>query len=289
MAMYEAKENGRGRWVSYHEQLDTEREDRNMLEADLRRAIEKDELTVVFQPVVSAKSRRITGVEALVRWNRDGHGPVSPEVFIPVAETSGLIDQLGLIVLRKACMTARRWPEIKLSVNISPVQFRNPSFSTSVHDVLRQTQMEPERLRLEMTEGYFIQHPERASFVIEKLKALGVQIALDDFGAGFASVGYLRRFGFNRMKIDRSLVAALENGGRSLDMLEATVALARSLEIPVTAEGVESVEQASILQLCGCDELQGYLFSKPVSPEEVTLLLERQKATLPRDEQRAFG
>ncbi len=289
MAMYEAKENGRGRWVSYHAQLDTEREDRNMLEADLRRAIEKDELTVVFQPVVSAKSRRITGVEALVRWNRDGHGPVSPEVFIPVAETSGLIDQLGLIVLRKACMTARRWPEIKLSVNISPVQFRNPSFSTSVHDVLRQTQMEPERLRLEMTEGYFIQHPERASFVIEKLKALGVQIALDDFGAGFASVGYLRRFGFNRMKIDRSLVAALENGGRSLDMLEATVALARSLEIPVTAEGVESVEQASILQLCGCDELQGYLFSKPVSPEEVTLLLERQKATLPRDEQRAFG
>lgn len=289
MAMYEAKENGRGRWVFYHEQMDTEREDRNLLEADLRLAIENDELTVVFQPVVNAKSRHINGVEALVRWNRPGHGPISPEVFIPVAETSGLIDQLGLVVLRKACMTARRWPEIKLSVNISPVQFRNPSFSSSVYNVLRQTQMEPHRLRLEMTEGYFIQHPERASFVIEKLKALGVQIALDDFGAGFASVGYLRRFGFNRMKIDRSLVAALDNGGRSLDMLEATVALARSLDIPVTAEGVESDEQASILQLCGCDELQGYLFSKPISAEEVSLMLERQKATLPFNQNRAFG
>jgi diguanylate cyclase (GGDEF)-like protein len=274
MAMYRAKENGRGRHVSYSLEMDALREEKNQLEADLRRALEREEIDLVFQPVVNASTRRIVGVEALARWTRAGYGPVSPDVFIAAAETSGLIDQLGLFVLRRACLIARQWPDIKLAVNISPVQFRNPAFAQHVGDILRQTGMDPARLRLEMTEGYFIQHPERASAVIEKLKQLGLGIALDDFGSGFASIGYLRRFGFSRMKIDRSLVVALEKGGRSLDMLQATVALARSLDIPVTAEGVETLEQASILHLCGCDELQGYLFSKPILEFEVTRLLE---------------
>lgn len=277
MAMYQAKETGRARHVAYTNCMDAMREEKNQLEADLRRSLDNGELHVVFQPVVNAASRRITGVEALARWNRGGHGPVSPDVFIPVAEASGLIDQIGLFVLRNACETARQWPDIKLAVNISPVQFRNPAFAGHVSTVMAETGMEPGRLRLEMTEGYFIHHPERASTAIEKLKQLGVSIALDDFGAGFASVGYLRRFGFNRMKIDRSLVVALDNGGRSLDMLKATVALARSLDIPVTAEGIETDEQAAILQHCGCDELQGYLFSKPLPPEAITALLDHQR------------
>ncbi|MCZ7469414.1 bifunctional diguanylate cyclase/phosphodiesterase [Agrobacterium sp. O3.4] len=280
MAMYQAKENGRGRYVSYELKMDALREEKLQLEADLRCAILNDEITVVYQPVVNAATRCITGVEALARWQRPGHGFVPPDIFIAAAETSGLIDRLGLMVLHKACETARQWPSIKLSVNISPVQFRNPAFSGHVADILAATQTPSERLRLEMTEGYFIQHPERAGAAIDKLKQLGLHIALDDFGAGFASVGYLRRFGFDRMKIDRSLVVALEHGGRSLEMLQATVALAKSLDIPVTAEGIETEEQAAILHLCGCDELQGYLFSKPVAAEDITIMVEAQNAPL---------
>ena len=276
MAMYEAKGNGRGRYMAYEPHMDTRREEKNQLEADLKYAIENREITVVFQPVVNALSRRITGVEALARWNRAGYGPVSPDIFIAAAESSGLIDRLGLFVLRHACEAALQWPGIKLAVNISPVQFRNPAFAGHVQSVFEQTDMSPDRVRLEMTEGYFIHHPERASAAIDKLKQIGVSIALDDFGAGFASVGYLRRFGFNRMKIDRSLVVGLQEGGRSLDMLQATIALARSLDIPVTAEGVETEEQAAILHLCGCDELQGYLFSKPLTADEVSGMLEQQ-------------
>ena len=280
MAMYQAKENGRGRYVAYELKMDALREEKLQLEADLRYAILNDEISVVYQPVVNAATRSITGVEALARWQRPGYGFVPPDIFIAAAETSGLIDRLGLLVLRKACETAGQWPSIKLSVNISPVQFRNPAFSGNVADILAATQTPTSRLRLEMTEGYFIQNPERASAAIDKLKQLGLHIALDDFGAGFASVGYLRRFGFDRMKIDRSLVMALEQGGRSLEMLQATVALAKSLDIPVTAEGIETEEQAAILHLCGCDELQGYLFSKPVAAEEITMMLEEQTAPL---------
>ncbi|WP_421358903.1 putative bifunctional diguanylate cyclase/phosphodiesterase [Agrobacterium rosae] len=278
MAMYEAKESGRGRYMAYEPHMDTRREEKNQLEADLKYAIEHDEIKVVFQPVVNTLTRRINGVEALARWNRAGYGPVSPDVFIAAAESSGLIDQLGLAVLRKACHEAVAWPDIKLAVNISPVQFRNPLFAAQVLSILEEHDIAPSRVMLEMTEGYFIHHPERAGTAIEKLKQIGVSIALDDFGSGFASIGYLRRFGFNRMKIDKSLVVALDEGGRSLEMLTATVALARSLGIPVTAEGIETEDQAAILHLCGCDELQGYLFSRPVPAEQILPLLEAQDA-----------
>jgi predicted signal transduction protein with EAL and GGDEF domain len=277
MAMYEAKENGRGRYMSYEPHMDTRREEKNQLEADLKYAIEHDEIKVVFQPVVNTLSRKIIGVEALARWNRAGFGPVSPDIFIAAAETSGLIDQLGLSVLGKACEAAVDWPALKLAVNISPVQFRNPAFAGHVLSILESNGIAPARVMLEMTEGYFIHHPERAATAIEKLKQIGVSIALDDFGSGFASIGYLRRFGFDRMKIDKSLVAALDTGGRSLEMLTATVALARALGIPVTAEGIETEDQAAILQLCGCDELQGYLFAKPLQPEQVSELLHAQE------------
>lgn len=276
MAMYEAKESGRGRYVAYEATMDTRREEKNQLEADLKYAIEHDEIKVVFQPVVNTLTRRITGVEALARWNRAGYGPVSPDVFIAAAESSGMIDQLGLSVLRKACKEAVAWPQVKLAVNISPLQFRNPLFCSQVQSILMENGISPSRVMLEMTEGYFIRHPDRAGAVIEKLKQIGLSIALDDFGSGFASIGYLRQFGFNRMKIDKSLVDALDEGGRSLEMLTATVALARALGIPVTAEGIETEDQASILQLCGCDELQGYLFAKPVQPEQIFALLSEQ-------------
>ncbi|CDZ56494.1 putative bifunctional diguanylate cyclase/phosphodiesterase [Neorhizobium galegae] len=272
MAMYHAKETGRGRTEYYRPEMDAEREDRNMLEIDLRIAIERREVNVVYQPVVDARTWRIIGVEALARWHRTGYGPVSPDVFIPIAESTGLIDQLGLFVLHRACETLTLWPELKLAVNISPGQFRDPAFAVHVASVFRKTGADPSRITLEMTEGYFIQNPERARAALAKLKQLGVKIALDDFGAGFSSVGYLRQFGFDRMKIDKSLVHALEEGGRAVDLLQATVALARSLEIPVTAEGVETEAQAIQLRLTGCDELQGYMFGKPMSSQEIDII-----------------
>jgi len=274
MAMYRAKETGRGRCVQYDIEMDHAREERNAIELDLRAAIEQGQLTLVFQPIVDAKTHIPTGVEALVRWSRPNHGPVSPDEFIPVAERTGLIEALGLFVLREACETARRWPGMKLSVNVSPGQFRNPAFTGHVAQVLEDSAIAPHLLTLELTEGYFIQNATRARHSLDQLKALGIKIALDDFGAGFSSVGYLRQFGFDRMKIDRSLIAALDASERAADMLQATVALARSLDIPATAEGIEREDQAIMLQMCGCDELQGYFFGKPMSAEDIDRLID---------------
>ncbi|MFT4003531.1 MAG: EAL domain-containing protein [Rhizobium sp.] len=269
LAMYKAKEAGRARMTCYETAMDAHREERNALELDLRRAIEMEELTLAYQPLVDASSCEMTGVEALVRWNRPGHGPISPEAFIPIAETSGLIEALGLLVLRKACKAAQQWPDLHVAVNVSPGQFRNPAFADYVRSVLNETGIEAERVTLEITEGYIIQNPERTRKSIERLKALGVKVALDDFGSGFSSIGYLRQFGFDRIKIDRSLTMDVLEDNRAREMLKATVALARSLDIPVTAEGIETEEQGRALEGFGCDELQGYFYGKPMPEAEI--------------------
>ncbi|KQV14087.1 diguanylate cyclase [Rhizobium sp. Root1203] len=278
LAMYKAKEAGRARMTLYDPAMDADREERNALELDLRMAIEGGDLALAYQPLIDASSHEMTGVEALVRWNRPGHGPVSPEVFIPIAETSGLIEALGLFVLRKACETAKQWPELRISVNVSPGQFRNPAFTDYVRYVLRQTDIAAKRVTLEVTEGYMIQNPQRTRQSIERLKTLGVTIALDDFGSGFSSIGYLRQFGFDRIKIDRSLVMEIQESDSQREMLQATVALARSLDIPVTAEGIETEEQAVIVSLFGCDTLQGYFFGKPMPAEQITERLHEARA-----------
>lgn len=283
LAMYKAKEAGRARMTLYDPAMDTDRAQRNALELDLRMAIESGDLTLAYQPLVDAATHEMNGVEALVRWNRPGHGPVSPEVFIPIAETSGLIESLGLFVLRKACETAKQWPELKISVNVSPGQFRNPAFTDYVRYVLKQTEIEASRVTLEITEGYMIQNPQRTRLSIERLKSLGVKVALDDFGSGFSSIGYLRQFGFDRIKIDRSLVTDIIGDSRQREMLQATVALARALDIPVTAEGIETEEQAVALRLFGCDSLQGYFFGKPMTADHINdRLQERREARVLR-------
>ncbi|MBW9053995.1 EAL domain-containing protein [Rhizobium mesosinicum] len=283
LAMYKAKEAGRARMTLYDPAMDTDRAQRNVLELDLRMAIESGDLTLAYQPLVDASTHEMNGVEALVRWNRPGYGPVSPEVFIPIAETSGLIESLGLFVLRKACETAKQWPELKISVNVSPGQFRNPAFTDYVRYVLKQTEIDASRVTLEITEGYMIQNPQRTRQSIERLKSLGVKVALDDFGSGFSSIGYLRQFGFDRIKIDRSLVTDIIGDSRQREMLQATVALARALDIPVTAEGIETEEQAVALRLFGCDSLQGYFFGKPMTAEHINdRLQERREARVLR-------
>ena len=290
IAMYKSKESGRGRAFVYDTSMDIDRETILSLEGELRKAIEKEELGVVFQPVVAASSLDIVGSEALVRWNRSGGRPVAPDVFIPVAEKTGLIEPLGLFVLRTVCARAGAWPDIGIAVNISPVQLRNPSFASQVAAILDEAGIDPSRLTFELTEGYLIQNPQRARQSIERLKALGVRIALDDFGSGFSSIGYLRQFGFDRLKIDRSMVSGIDEGDAARSLLEATTALARSLGIPVTAEGVERETQAHVLLDCGCDELQGYLFGKPMAAEALSALLaEQDLARRHREPRQSFG
>ncbi|KQS89625.1 MULTISPECIES: putative bifunctional diguanylate cyclase/phosphodiesterase [unclassified Rhizobium] len=269
IAMYKAKAEGRGRAIAYDADMDAVLAERKALEAALRSGIQSDEFYVVYQPVVDAGSYAIIGLEALLRWKSPVMGMVSPDIFIPLAETTGLIDKLGLFVMEEALRVVRSWPQIGISINVSPAQFRNPFFIPKVSRLLEESGVRPSSVTLEVTEGYFIHNPEQARRMIGALNGLGVRMALDDFGAGFSSIGYLRQFGFDRLKLDRSMIRALEDGPSGRDMLQATLALAAALDIPVTAEGIETEEEAVILRLCGCDHLQGYYFSRPV--EEAAL------------------
>lgn len=269
MALYRAKESGRGRVVAYTSDLDSERELVGQLESKLREAIAGDGIDVAYQPLFNATSNQIQGVEALARWQTEA-GPVSPAVFIPLAEKSGLIDQLGLLVMKKAIAAAAAWPDLSISVNVSPIQLCNPNFVTTVMDVLRQSGFEPKRLILEVTEGVLISNPDLARRSIYALKAKGIRFALDDFGCGYASIGALREFGFDCMKIDRSLVHAAGDNENDRALLRATISLAVALRIPVTAEGIENADQALLVRNAGCDTLQGYLLGKPMTPAQIT-------------------
>ncbi len=269
VAMYWAKENGRGRCFVYQASMDGERAERNAIEADLRAAIESEQIDVHYQPLISADRSTVTGVEALVRWRHPVRGMLAPDKFIGIAESSGLIDRLGLYVLRRTCLDGAAWPGLKLSVNISPVQFRDPHFPAHVARILSETGTSASRVTLEVTETVLITNPERAEAVFAALHAIGIKVALDDFGSGFSSIGYLRRFKFDRVKIDRSLITALDQDANGTVVLHSTAALAASLGLGVTAEGIERDEQAAIVRLAGCDELQGYLFSRPVPAEQI--------------------
>lgn len=270
LALYRAKDLGRGRAIVYDASLDDDALQYQKLELELRQGIIDGDVKVVFQPLINAATRELSGVEALARWTSPTSGPVSPDVFIRIAEKAGLIEQLGAQILRTAIRESARWPDIGVSVNVSPLQLRNPFFCDQVRDALTEAQFAPERLTVEVTEGVLILNPDQAKRAFERLRELGVKIALDDFGCGYASIGALREFGFDSMKIDRSLIIALDrdlNGGA---VLQATVALANALHLPVTAEGIETEEQATLVRLTGCATLQGYLFSKPVAAAEIT-------------------
>lgn len=270
MALYQAKDDGRSRQVTYQEQLDIDRETVALLEAELRMALENDEIQPYFQPLVSAASGELHGVEALARWcSRSGN--ISPEVFIPLAEKAGLIDVLGLQMLTKSVRVVKPWSQLALSVNVSPIQLCNPEFAADVMSLLRAEGFEPERLTLEITEGVLMSNPDQAKRAIDALKTTGIRFALDDFGCGYASIGALRQFGFDRMKIDRSLVTAVDEEASGVDVLKATISLAAALGIPVTAEGIESAHQAEMLREAGCDQLQGYLVGRPMTGADLLL------------------
>lgn len=274
VAMYAAKGFGKNQCQFYTPELDAARNIRIKMAEGLRDAMAKGAIQVVFQPIVDARSRRIAGVEALARWQVANGTWVPPDQFISVAEEFGLIDDLGNHVLNIACREAMSWNDVYLSVNVSPLQFRNPLFVERLTAVVDQSGFARNRLELEVTEGYIIENSERARMIIDKLRSLGFRVALDDFGTGYSSIGYLRKFAFDKLKIDRSIVHGMIDDTAARSIILATTSLAASMNMTVTAEGVEIEEEAKLLHLAGCQSLQGYYFGKPQSAQSISALLD---------------
>jgi diguanylate cyclase (GGDEF)-like protein len=273
LALRAAKKKQRGGVAQFEKAMDVEFDNRRFLEKELRRALHEESLDVHYQPIVSADGTRIVGAEALVRWTHPARGPILPMQFVAIAEHTGLMGRLGEFVLRRALADARRWPDIYVAVNLSPVQVRDPALVDLVKRVLVENRLVPARLMLEVTEGVLIDNPEEAKARLDALKALGVGLALDDFGTGYSSLTYLQRFNFDKLKIDRGFVAPLGRDSSSNALVQAIVALGRALGLTLLAEGVETEEQRVLLRLAGCEEMQGYLFARPGPREELDRLL----------------
>jgi diguanylate cyclase (GGDEF)-like protein len=277
-ALYRAKHEGRNRFAFFEAKMGEQLRLRKTVEDELQAAITDSELRLLYQPIVSTEDQKMVGVEALVRWHHPTQGLLSPDSFIALAEERGLILPLGEWVLRKACTDALRWPSLRIAINVSPVQFRHKDFVASIERILEETGIEPQRLELELTEGVIVTDADLAEKSIMDLRATGIKMALDDFGTGYSSLIYLRRFAFDKIKIDRSFLLSLEPTGEGAIIVESIVHLGRALGLTVTAEGIETEEQVDFLKKIGCDELQGYYFSVPVSSEEInTRLMEEAR------------
>lgn len=276
IALYEAKAAGRGRYVFFAEQMDASIRHRREIERDLRAAIASgDEMHVVYQPLYSAQSGRITGAEALVRWQHPHKGLMSPATFIPIAESTGLIEPLGEWVLEEACRTAVTLPLKSISVNVSAVQLRKEKFAERVITILERTGLEPWRLELEITETSFIESAANCQPNLATLRSRGVKIALDDFGTGYSSFSHLRHFDIDRIKIDQSFVNGIDVEAGGSAIIQAIVDLAKASGMQVTAEGVETTEQSTFLTEAGCNSLQGYLLSRPIGVGELAAMFTR--------------
>ena len=278
LALRAAKRRARGSVLGFVDELETEFQEKRFIKREIALALTARAFELHYQPIVKAEGSAIVGVEALLRWNHPTRGFVPPSVFVPVAEEAGLMDRLGEFVLRQAIADASRWPDLYVSVNVSPVQMRDRAFVDLVSHVLAETGFAPARLLLEMTETVLLDDPEQATARLLELRALGIGLALDDFGSGYSSLSYLQRLPFNKLKIDRSFVAALDQSANAGVIIQAIVALARALEMSVLIEGVETEDQRILLRLAGCNEMQGYLFAKPSARDEIDRMLEREKA-----------
>ena len=263
MALYRAKNEGRNRACIYDAAMDADLSNRKLLEGDLLQAIKSDGLRAAYQPIVNASGDTVVGVEALARWTHPTHGEIPPSRFIPIAEHSGLIIELGEWMLRRACLDGRNWPNLMVSVNVSPLQFRRSDFVEVVERILTETDFDANRLELELTESTLLGNFETAELSMLRLKAIGVRFALDDFGTGYSSLLYLRRFPFDKLKIDSSFVRAIEKAPDAAAIVHAVVSLGRGLGMKVTAEGVETAEQHLFLRAAGVHSMQGFRFGKP--------------------------
>ncbi|HMJ42049.1 MAG TPA: EAL domain-containing protein [Pseudolabrys sp.] len=283
MALYRAKNEGRNRGCIYDAAMDADLSNRKLLEADLREAIENDKLRVLYQPIVNKSGEAMVGVEALCRWTHPTRGEIPPMEFIAAAEHSGLIIELGAWVLRRACLDGMAWPGLTVAVNVSPLQFRRTDFADIVERTLEETKFDPERLELELTETVLLGNVDAAEAGMLRLKALGVRLALDDFGTGYSSLLYLRRFPFDKLKIDRSFVMSIEKASDAAAIVHAVVSLGRGLGMKVTAEGVETADQQLFLRAAGVHYMQGYRFGKAMPAAEVTARLRSNEPIRPID------
>jgi len=278
LALYRAKADGRGTYRFFETGMDARAQARRLLEMDLRAALQRGEFEPYYQPIRDVISGRVVAFEALLRWNHPHRGLIAPIDFIPLAEETGLIVQLGEFVLRSACVDAASWPDdVDLAVNLSPVQFKNPNLIASVTEALAASGLDARRLELEITESVLLQNSEATLTTLHELRGMGVRISLDDFGTGYSSLSYLRSFPFDKIKIDRSFVSELATREDSMAIIRAVTGLGRSLGIVTTAEGVENDAQLELLRREGCNQAQGYLFSKPRPASDVTIMLDRPR------------
>ncbi len=277
-AMYEAKASGRNDFRTYTEGRQLPDATSLYLANDLRHAIEQGNLTLHFQPQVRISTQSIEGVEALVRWDHPTRGRISPLDFIPLAEECGLIVRLGEWVLRESCRQLREWrhlgfTQIRISINVSALQFHQKDFVPLLREILAETEVAAHLIELELTESVLMQDAEDTLRILRDIRDLGVGLAIDDFGTGFSSLNYLRLFPINRLKIDQSFIRDIEKTPTNLSITRAIIALAESLALDITAEGIETASEKSVLESLGCREAQGYLFAKPMSAEQITELL----------------
>jgi diguanylate cyclase (GGDEF)-like protein len=281
MALYRAKNEGRNRACIYDAEMDAALSNRKLLEGDLREAIASGGLRVAYQPIVDKSGEKIMGVEALCRWTHPVRGDVSPAEFIALAEHSGCIIELGALVLRQACLDGNAWPQLSLAVNVSPLQFRRADFVDQVERILKETGFDPARLELELTESVLLGNVDSAEAAMLRLKALGVRIALDDFGTGYSSLLYLRRYPFDKLKIDRSFVLSIEKAADAAAIVHAIVGLGRGLGMKVTAEGVETADQHLFLRAAGVHFMQGYRFGAAMPAADIARRLDEEAAPHP--------
>ena len=274
IALYRAKSEGRNCYRVFTPEMDETVNLRRIIEEELRIALTTGEgLEVAYQPQIAMGDNSIVGVEALARWRHPTRGYIPPSQFIPVAEQTGLIVQLGEWVLRQACLASQRWPDLFVSVNLSPIQFRANDFANHVISIVRECGADPYKIELEVTESVLLDEECGTADALRALRNAGLRIALDDFGTGYSSLGYLHRFEVDKIKIDRSFTQSLGQGTKAAAVIKAIVSLGHAMSLTVTAEGVETEIQMNFLQTAGCNEMQGYLFSKALSQEQITRLL----------------
>ncbi|MBB5053130.1 diguanylate cyclase (GGDEF)-like protein/PAS domain S-box-containing protein [Afipia massiliensis] len=278
MALSRAKSEGHGTFGFFESEMDARAQARRRIEIDLRAAIENNVLQPHYQPLVDLKSGSITGFEALVRWPDNERGMIPPSEFIPVAEETGLINAVGGLMLRRACMDAAQWPDdVRVAVNLSPLQFRVGNLLSVVMDALKTSGLSPKRLELEITETVLLDKSDQVLATLHALRALGVRISMDDFGTGYSSLSYLRSFPFDKIKIDRSFVQDLDSNQDGQAIMRSIISLGIGLGVTITAEGVETEAELSCLRAEGCHEGQGFLFSRARPNAEITALLQAQR------------